>query len=195
MMDKAKAKEMAGNVGLIVGVVVIVLLFTQFLYSFTLVSGASMHPTYHNGDLVIVKKLPHEVQRNDVVICKAPTGELLIKRVVGMPGEEVSAVEGVLHINGWGYADDPSKEFTEMEGSVEVGEGTYFVLGDNRTNSADSRKYGCIPQSNIKGLVVATVPRYLPIIAVVILATGIFILPAIKKKPDKEPLINEDEPV
>lgn len=182
-MDKTRIKDIVGTVGLFAGVIIAVLLFTHFVYSLTLVSGDSMYPTYHDGDLVIVKKLPHEIQRNDIVICKAPTGELLIKRVIGMPGEAVSAEEGVVLLNGLRYEDDPSKEFTEIEGSVEVGEGAYFVLGDNRTNSTDSRKYGCIPQTDINGVVVAIVPKYLPIIIIGTLAAAIFIVPAAKKKP------------
>lgn len=134
------------------------------------VSGQSMYPTLHNGDHMIMSKLGG-INRFDVVILKAPDEDKeYIKRVIGMPGDTVEVKNGVLYINGkvveqpFINSDNSKKtvfidDFTlkELTGVDKVPEGKYFVMGDNRGVSKDSRMIGFIDASAIEGKAVFTV--------------------------------------
>ena len=135
------------------------------------VSGASMYPTLHNGDRMVLSKVG-DVHRFDVVILKAPDENVeYIKRVIGMPGDTVEMKSGVLYINGK-KVDQPFintealakqtvfiDDFTleGLTGEAKVPEGKYFVLGDNRGVSKDSRMIGFIDRSAIEGKAVFTI--------------------------------------
>lgn len=135
------------------------------------VSGASMYPTLHNGDRMVLSKVG-DVHRFDVVILKAPDENVeYIKRVIGMPGDTVEMKNGVLYINGK-KVDQPFintealakqtvfiDDFTleSLTGEAKVPEGKYFVLGDNRGVSKDSRMIGYIDRSAIEGKAVYTI--------------------------------------
>ena len=135
------------------------------------VSGASMYPTLHNGDRMVLSKVG-DIHRFDVVILKAPDENVeYIKRVIGMPGDTVEMKNGVLYINGK-KVDQPFintealakqtvfiDDFTleSLTGEAKVPEGKYFVLGDNRGVSKDSRMIGFIDRSAIEGKAVFTI--------------------------------------
>ena len=135
------------------------------------VSGASMYPTLHNGDRMVLSKVG-DVHRFDVVILKAPDENVeYIKRVIGMPGDTIEMKSGVLFINGK-KVDQPFintealakqtvfiDDFTleSLTGESKVPEGKYFVLGDNRGVSKDSRMIGFIDRSAIEGKAVFTI--------------------------------------
>ena len=135
------------------------------------VSGASMYPTLHNGDRMVLSKVG-DIHRFDVVILKAPDENVeYIKRVFGMPGDTVEMKSGVLYINGK-KVDQPfintealakqtvfMNDFTleSLTGESKVPEGKYFVLGDNRGVSKDSRMIGFIDRSAIEGKAVFTI--------------------------------------
>ena len=135
------------------------------------VSGASMYPTLHNGDRMVLSKVG-DIHRFDVVILKAPDENVeYIKRVIGMPGDIVEMKSGVLYINGK-KVDQPfintealakqtvfMDDFTleSLTGESKVPEGKYFVLGDNRGVSKDSRMIGFIDRSAIEGKAVFTI--------------------------------------
>lgn len=135
------------------------------------VSGASMYPTLHNGDRMLLSKVG-DIHRFDVVILKAPDENVeYIKRVIGMPGDTVEMKSGVLYINGK-KVDQPfintealakqtvfMDDFTleSLTGESKVPEGKYFVLGDNRGVSKDSRMIGFIDRSAIEGKAVFTI--------------------------------------
>ena len=135
------------------------------------VSGASMYPTLHNGDRMVLSKVG-DIHRFDVVILKAPDENVeYIKRVIGMPGDTVEMKSGVLYINGK-KVDQPfintealakqtvfMDDFTleSLTGESKVPEGKYFVLGDNRGVSKDSRMIGFINRSAIEGKAVFTI--------------------------------------
>ena len=135
------------------------------------VSGASMYPTLHNGDRMVLSKVG-DIHRFDVVILKAPDENVeYIKRVIGMPGDTVEMRSGVLYINGK-KVDQPfintealakqtvfMDDFTleSLTGESKVPEGKYFVLGDNRGVSKDSRMIGFIDRSAIEGKAVFTI--------------------------------------
>ena len=135
------------------------------------VSGASMYPTLHNGDRMVLSKIG-DIHRFDVVILKAPDENVeYIKRVIGMPGDTIEMKSGVLYINGK-KVDQPfintealakqtvfMDDFTleSLTGESKVPEGKYFVLGDNRGVSKDSRMIGFINRSAIEGKAVFTI--------------------------------------
>ena len=135
------------------------------------VSGASMYPTLHNGDRMVLSKVG-DIHRFDVVILKAPDENVeYIKRVIGMPGDTIEMKSGVLYINGK-KVDQPFintetlakqtvfiDDFTleSLTGESKVPEGKYFVLGDNRGVSKDSRMIGFIDRSAIEGKAVFTI--------------------------------------
>ena len=135
------------------------------------VSGASMYPTLHNGDRMVLSKVG-DIHRFDVVILKAPDENVeYIKRVIGMPGDTVEMKSGVLYINGK-KVDQPFintealakqtvfiDDFTleSLTGESKVPEGKYFVLGDTRGVSKDSRMIGFIDRSAIEGKAVFTI--------------------------------------
>ena len=156
-----------------------VLLRTYVIQSFYIPSP-SMVPTLAVGDRIMVNKLSydfHDVHRGDVVVFKRPPLEMqdfpdLVKRVIGLPGEYVSSKDGHIYINGkllnepWlpnspssytgALPDDQHPQFN-MPGPVKVPAGEFFVMGDNRTDSEDSRFFGPIQKSLIVGRAVAVV--------------------------------------
>lgn len=154
---------------IIVACVLMAILYFFIGRPFT-VSGQSMYPTLHNGDHMIMSKLGG-INRFDVVILKAPDEDKeYIKRVIGMPGDTVEVTSGVLYINGkvveqpFINSDNSKKtvfidDFTlkELTGVDKVPEGKYFVMGDNRGVSKDSRMIGFIDASAIEGKAVFTV--------------------------------------
>jgi signal peptidase I len=133
------------------------------------IPSASMEPTLMIGDRILVDKLSyhlHSVHRGDIVVFATPPGENagpqvkdLVKRVIGLPGETVSSSAGQVDING-----QPLKEPWLVKGTVTTGiqtqkipAGEYFVMGDNRSDSQDSRFFGPIHRSLIVGRVVVKI--------------------------------------
>jgi signal peptidase I len=133
-----------------------------FVFQVSVVSGHSMDPSFRPGDRLVVDKLTHRwraIRRFDVIVfeCQDRSGVDFVKRVVGLPGEMIALRGGELHVDGkrieqgFDHVDDVS-----WHGPVKVPQGHYFVLGDNRPCSRDSRVFGpvaTVPQSAIKGVV------------------------------------------
>lgn len=144
---------------------VIVVLFMTFVAGNYSVQGSSMYPNLQEGDRVIINKLAYkfgEVSRGDVIVFKQkdePKGhDRLIKRVVGLPGDEIIIMDGNVYINGYLYDESNYLNVRTDEGSIstivypyKVPEGCYFVLGDNRANSKDSRYFGAVAKEDIIG--------------------------------------------
>jgi signal peptidase I len=127
-----------------------------------IVSGASMYPTFENGEYLIVDELSYhlgEPERLDVIIFRYPRNpsEFFIKRIIGLPGERVVISGGTIAITTAEGTEleltEPYVENTGNGGRVDVvlGEDEYFVLGDNRPESSDSRVWGKLPRENIVG--------------------------------------------
>lgn len=132
-----------------------VLLLFRVFFGLAVVEGSSMYPQYHEGDLVLFQRMFVSPARGDVVLVEAPDGRTLIKRVAGLPGEEVyiDGQTGTVYIDGEELSEEygPTEPEEYLSYPVRLGEGEYFVLGDNRGNSMDSRYYGPIGESQIRG--------------------------------------------
>lgn len=123
------------------------------------INSESMIPTLEVNDRVFVDKIFYKksgLQRQDVIIFAPPekafTRDDYIKRIVGLPGDEVEIKEGYLWVNGEIWEELYVAEMVNDNfGPVIVPEGQIFVLGDNRNNSSDSRSWGFVPEANIKG--------------------------------------------
>lgn len=135
-------------------------LITKFVAHHTSVEGSSMETTLANGDQLIVENLSyyfHDPERFDVIVF--PHGENVnyIKRIIGLPGETVQIRNGDIYINGEMLDENYGRESIEDAGlasqEIVLGEEEYFVLGDNRNASVDSRKeeVGTVSRSEIKG--------------------------------------------
>ncbi len=147
--------------------VVIAVVVIQFIKP-TVVKQSSMEPNFYENDYLFVSKQSYKLfgdpQRGDVVVVHSSLVQdngdekMLIKRIVGMPGEIIDIHDGQVYINGEALAEDYTKEgYTggELENYV-VPQGEYFCMGDNRRVSIDSRdsSVGCIPRDEIVGKVV-----------------------------------------
>lgn len=123
-------------------------LFVQFVGQRTHVNGDSMNVTLEDGDNLIVDKLSYrfkDPERFDIIVFPYQYQEktYYIKRIIGMPGESVQIIDGMVYIDGEMLDESYGKEVMEYAGvaseTIELGEDEYFVLGDNRNNSSDSR--------------------------------------------------------
>lgn len=143
--------------GTIVPAVVIALLIHAFLAQATRVYGQSMEPNLHTDERLVVEKLSyrfHGPRRGDIVVLHDPSGgpELLIKRVVGLPGERVTMSDGRVYIDGVALAESYLSQSTQGSGrSWLVPPLTAFVMGDNRNASRDSRVFGPVSLDQIVG--------------------------------------------
>ncbi len=150
-------------------IIVVVLLLKTYVITPIIVSGDSMYSTLHDGDIMILNKLYDEkdIKRYDIVVVKykevnssgKTSNKDIIKRIIGMPGDKVECIDNVLYINGEKVEEDYLDKDTITENfslndlydTDTVPEGMYFVLGDNREVSLDSRRIGFIDIDDIEG--------------------------------------------
>jgi signal peptidase I len=136
--------------------------FRSSVGTFSIVEGVSMYPTFLPNDVVQARALHAEVQRGDVVIVADDQGEEVIKRVIGLPGEAVTLYRGFVYVNRLLLIEPYLPKFTYTYKRNQLNEravtwqltgNQYFVLGDNRLYSADSRHYGPIALHQIHRVV------------------------------------------
>lgn len=160
---------------LLIDVIIAVILAAIVLFFIrpTIVKQTSMENTLHENDYMIMARQAyrsHDPQRGDIIIFQSTmpdesTGrdKLLIKRVIGLPGDDISIIDDQLYINGEAYEEDylkdgytPAFEIPAEGETCTVPENNYFVMGDNRAGSIDSRRseVGCVDRSQIQGKVV-----------------------------------------
>jgi signal peptidase I len=157
--DTIRARGRTGAALLVL--LVLIVLGRTFVATPVRISSGSMTPTLQPGDVVLVDRRPLEqadLRRGDLVTFRQPgTGPALLKRLVGLPGDTVVMLDGVLHVNGK-PVDEPYVDFSEWEGMftarVVVPRGHLYVLGDNRASSVDSRDFGAVPVQAVDGRVV-----------------------------------------
>lgn len=147
-----KMKSIIKEYGLYVITIILVLLVKKFVVSPIKVNGTSMMTTLHDGDIMILNIIGYrfdKINRFDIVVVDEGN-EYLIKRVIGLPGEEIEYKDNQLYINGKKVKDNYGSQVTE-DFKVKVKKNSYFVLGDNRTNSLDSRYFGSFKKNRIMG--------------------------------------------
>lgn len=123
-----------------------------FFFSPIRVNGTSMYPTLQDKEFMILNKisLKKGINRFDIVVVQE-NNKYIIKRVIGLPGESVMYKDNKLYINGKSVEDNYSKTTTNDFDNVVLGKNEYFVMGDNRAVSSDSRIIGPVNIKNIKG--------------------------------------------
>jgi len=154
-------------VKILVIALIIIIPFRAYVAEPFVVSGSSMLPNFHNNDYLIVNRLTYitgNPQRGDAIVLRFPKdpSQFFIKRVIGLPGETVELQQGnVVIVNSQNPQGLTLKESylpagletLGSNGPVHLGSGEYFVLGDNRTASSDSRVWGILPRDLIIGKV------------------------------------------
>jgi signal peptidase I len=120
------------------------------------VESVSMQDTLQPGASVLVSRLAYrfgELSRGDIIVFDPPfeSNEPYIKRVIGLPGDEVRVSDGAVSVNGTRLVEPYLKSKTLSSATWKVPDGTVFVMGDNRSNSSDSRAWGSVPVENILG--------------------------------------------
>lgn len=126
----------------VIGVILITLLINKFLIFIAYIPSPSMVPTLNPGDRLIATRVyePSDLKRGDIVIFKSDElKETLIKRLIGLPGDEIKFEGTSVYVNGEKIEEPYVKNSMEFEGEFKVPEGGYFFLGDNRSKSNDSR--------------------------------------------------------
>lgn len=147
-----KNKNAIKDVVIYILIIIAILLFKKYVISPIKVNGESMMNTLHDGDIMIMNSISYrfsDIKRYDIVIIN-DGNELIIKRVIGLPGDTIKCVNNKLYINGKRIKDKYASSKTS-DFSVDVDDGEYFVLGDNRSNSMDSRVFGTFKKKEILG--------------------------------------------
>lgn len=159
---KSKSRAFLENVLYIICAVVLAILVQKFLIRPFVVNGASMDPTLETGDYLIIDEVSYklrEPERGDVVVFRAPPepDKFFIKRIIGLPGETVSikgqrvTIVNKEHPEGFTLSEPFISHPGNNDQTVKVPNDEYFVMGDNRAGSFDSRSWGTLPKSNLRG--------------------------------------------
>ncbi len=139
-------------------IVLVVILIKTFLVAPVKVNGLSMYKTLHDGDIMLLNKVVYKVnpiKRGDIVVASW-NNEYIIKRVIGLPGDKVEFKDNTLYVNDKKidekYVNGKTEDFDiKMLGASKVPKGYYLILGDNREDSYDSRKFGFMSKKDILG--------------------------------------------
>lgn len=158
-MDLRGIKEFLKDALKYIIAIVVILIFAIYVVSFQEVIGPSMNNTLKSGDITVVNKLVfrlRNIKRNEIVSLKKDD-KIMVKRIIGLPGEHIEYKDNILYVDGKKISDSRSsstKDFKlESIGYDTIPKDMYLVLGDNRTNSSDSRTFGLVKKSDIIGKV------------------------------------------
>ncbi len=146
------------TIQVVVPALILALVIHLFLAQATIVYGQSMEPSLFERQRLIIDKISyhlHPPRRNDIVVIDMPTmNEMLVKRVIGLPGETIEIRNGAVYVEGKPLPEPFTHELGyQSMPSITLGPLNYFVLGDNRGNSNDSRAFGPVKQEYIIGRV------------------------------------------
>ncbi len=160
-MNKERIKKILKDVYPYIIVILVVVLLRSFIITPAVVDGESMEPTLYDNNIILLNKLSlklSDIKRNDIVVVDW-NGEKIVKRVIGLPGEHIEYknnnlyIDGILEIEDFTHADTADFKLEEI-GYKTIGGDKYFVVGDNRPHSNDSRmQVGLVDKKDILGKV------------------------------------------
>jgi signal peptidase I len=146
-----------GSLGLIALYFLAPVLTVVYLIQPVRVEGHAMAPTLNNGDKIFIQKMFGELNRGDIVVFLYPHDQTksYIKRIIGLPGDTLDIKNGKVIVNGIQleepYIDSKNLSFDTMPQQIVIPPNQYFVIGDNRRNSSDSRAWGTVQRNLIYG--------------------------------------------
>ncbi len=158
-MEKEKKKSnktliiILSIVGLLVLIPIVLLIVVALIFDSFYMEGISMEPTYEDDDYLLINTVVTDFEREDVIVFEYPLdkSKYYIKRIIGLPGEEVEIKEGKVLIDGEVLEEEYIEGETGKDISMVLGDDEYFVLGDNRAASSDSRYWGALKEEDIVG--------------------------------------------
>ncbi|MBQ0078598.1 MAG: signal peptidase I [Eubacterium sp.] len=141
----------------LIGIVVIATLVVfNVIVGVSRVSGESMNPTLEDNQVVFYLRLSDNYHNGDIVSIKMPNGDKYVKRIIASPGDTIDISDGAVTVNGQVLSEEYAQGITdkgiyEISYPYQVEQDMFFVLGDNRESSVDSRTFGPVVRSSIKG--------------------------------------------
>jgi len=136
---------------------IIAFIIITFIGQVTVVRGASMEPTLHDNERLIANKISYRFEtpeRGEIIIFRPPLEikRNYIKRIIGVPGDKIEIANGEVYANGEKLEESyvKNRSYGNMPPTI-VPDNSFFVLGDNRPNSSDSRYWGFVPRKNVVG--------------------------------------------
>ena len=138
----------------------LILLSRKFVYDYQRITGISMLNNLKENDIVIIDKTKKIFDRFDIVVLKNEEDELVVKRIIGLPGESIGCEDGKVYINENILKETYVSSKTSTFSIQKIPKDKYFVMGDNRSNSIDSRVYGPVKTEKIVGKVIKVIKKY-----------------------------------
>ena len=135
-------------------IIIAVILIRTFIITPVRVDGASMDQTLEDGQILLLYKLANVDYGDIVVLDEKKEGEIIIKRIIGMPGDTVSIRNNTIYVNGEEVEEDYAYGETSDYEEITLDDDEYFILGDNRPISKDSRYFGPVKEDEIIGKVI-----------------------------------------
>lgn len=135
-------------------IIIAVILIRTFIITPVRVDGASMNQTLEDGQILLLYKLANVDYGDIVVLDEEKEGEIIIKRIIGMPGDTVSIKDNTVYVNGEEVEEDYAYGETSDYEEITLDDDEYFILGDNRPISKDSRYFGPVKEDEIIGKII-----------------------------------------